>query len=342
MTRGMRRAAAAGLMAAALAMAAGAAPVKVIFDTDVGNDVDDALALAILHALADRGECELLAVTITKGEPGSAAYADLVNTFYGRPDVPIGFVCNGVTPDPSFATKIASMTNADGSATFPHDVKDGRGAPEAAALLRRVLAKQPDGSVVIVQVGFSSNLARLLDSGPDEASPLAGPELVRRKVRLLQVMAGRFDRSPEAEKFAEWNVKKDIPAAKRVFADWPTPIEASGWEIGHAVLIPARCIERDFAWSERNPVREAFFHYGKWPYDRPAWDLTSVLQAVRPESGYFGLSEPGRIEVDDAGHAALRPDPQGTRRFFTMTPEQAIRVREALMLLSTQPPAKRE
>ena len=134
---------------------------------------------------------------------------------------------------------------------------------------------------------------------------------------------------------------KDIPAAKRVFADWPTPIEASGWEIGQAILIPARCIERDFAWSERNPVREAFFHYGKWPYDRPAWDLTSVLQAVRPESGYFGLSEPGRIEVDDAGHAVLRPDPDGTRRFFTMTPEQAVRVREALMLLSTQPPRRR-
>ena len=92
----------------------------------------------------------------------------------------------------------------------------------------------------------------------NEASPLAGPELVRRKVRLLQVMAGRFDKSPEAEKFAEWNVKKDVPAAKRVFADWPTPIEASGWEIGHAILIPARCIERDFAWSERNPASPVF------------------------------------------------------------------------------------
>ena len=36
------------------------------FDTDLGNDVDDAMALAVIHALESRGECELLCVTLTK------------------------------------------------------------------------------------------------------------------------------------------------------------------------------------------------------------------------------------------------------------------------------------
>ena len=76
-----------------------AEPVKLIFDTDMGNDIDDAQALAMIHALQDRGAVELLAVTSTKDHPLSAAYIDALNTFYGRPDIPIGAVKNGVTPE---------------------------------------------------------------------------------------------------------------------------------------------------------------------------------------------------------------------------------------------------
>ena len=68
-----------------------AEPVRLILDTDMGNDVDDALALAIIHALQNRGEVQLLAVTITKDNRDAAPFIDLVNTFYGRPDIPIGW-----------------------------------------------------------------------------------------------------------------------------------------------------------------------------------------------------------------------------------------------------------
>ena len=43
-----------------------AQPIPVIFDTDIGNDIDDALALGVIHALQSRGECRLVAVTISK------------------------------------------------------------------------------------------------------------------------------------------------------------------------------------------------------------------------------------------------------------------------------------
>jgi hypothetical protein len=56
---------------------------------------------------------------------------------------------------------------------------------EPAALYREVLAGQPDHSVTIISVGFSTNLARLLDSGSDSYSPLDGRALVAKKVRLL-------------------------------------------------------------------------------------------------------------------------------------------------------------
>ena len=55
--------------------------VKLIFDTDMGNDIDDALALGVIHALQSRGECELLAVTLSKDNDFAAPFCDLVNTF---------------------------------------------------------------------------------------------------------------------------------------------------------------------------------------------------------------------------------------------------------------------
>ena len=78
-----------------------AEPVRLIFDTDMGNDIDDAIALAIIHALENRGEVQLLAVTVTKDNRWAAPYIDLVNTFYGRPDIPIGVVRHGRTPKDS-------------------------------------------------------------------------------------------------------------------------------------------------------------------------------------------------------------------------------------------------
>src|SRR5512137_1060513 len=77
-----------------------AEPVKIIFDTDIGNDVDDALALGMIHNLQSRRLCELLAVTITKDHAAAMPYVDAINTFYGRPDIPIGIVKDGKTREP--------------------------------------------------------------------------------------------------------------------------------------------------------------------------------------------------------------------------------------------------
>src|ERR1039457_3555862 len=139
-----------------------------IFDTDMGNDVDDALALALLHALEGRGECRLLGVTVTKDNPWAAVFVDLVNTFYGRGRIPVGMVKGGVTPEgsPMIQTP-AERSRADGPLVYPRRLANGAEAPGAVGLLRGLLAAEKDGSLVIVQVGFSTNLARLLDAPAD-------------------------------------------------------------------------------------------------------------------------------------------------------------------------------
>ncbi|MFN0056791.1 MAG: nucleoside hydrolase, partial [Planctomycetales bacterium] len=199
----------------------------------------------------------------------------------------------------------------------------------------KTLSGQPDGSVVVVVVGFSTNLARLLESPADEHSPLTGRDLVAKKVRLLSMMAGMFS---ESNRQKEYNVFIDVDAARAVFNEWPTAIVTSGFEIGLAIKYPASSIERDYSYVPHHPLREAYELYQKMPYDRETWDLTAVLYAVRPERGYFGLSPRGKISVDDQHITQFAPQEQGRHQFLTVTPEQISRVREALVQLASQPP----
>lgn len=337
------------LMMTALAAGPGGAPapepapepVRLIFDTDMGNDVDDLLALGMIHALQSRGACELLAVTITKDSPLAGPLVDAVNHFYGRGDIPIGVVRGGVTPEPGKFLGLAEATDEAGNPRYPHDLKSGDEAPEATELLRQILAAQPDGSVVIVQVGFSTNLARLLETPPDEHSPLPGRELVAKKVRLLSAMAGMFGPRPEGgERFGEYNVVTDLPAAQALVQRWPTPIVFSGFEIGEAIRYPAISILEDYNYVPHHPLAKGYILYEPPPHERPCWDLTSVLYAVYPDRGYFDLSPTGRVTIDDRGHTSFTEAADGPHRYLIATPLQVERVREALVQLASQPPCR--
>src|SRR6202167_4145777 len=96
----------------------------VIFDTDMGNDIDDALALAMLHALSDRGECELIGVTLTNAHPAAVPYIRMLNRFYGRGDLPVGAAIKALKG----GAGDGYMTAALGAAGAPL-----RGAPRTAA-----------------------------------------------------------------------------------------------------------------------------------------------------------------------------------------------------------------
>jgi inosine-uridine nucleoside N-ribohydrolase len=261
----------------------------------------------------------------------------LLNTFYGRPETPIGMVRDGVTPQDGKYLRQLVTAEDGGQPRYAHRLRRSDEAPEAVGLLRRVLAAQPDGSVVLVQVGFSTNLAKLLDSSADEHCAVTGLDLVRRKVRLLSAMAGAFG---ERSRRKEYNIVTDLTAARKLFAQWPTPVVASGWEIGNAIKHSSRSMREDYSYVGRHPLVEAYQHYRGLENDQPTYDLTSVLYAVRPERGYFDLSPPGRISVEQDGTTSFRSEPQGPHRYLTVNAEQIARVREAQELLCSQPPTK--
>lgn len=312
------------------------AGLPLIFDTDIGNDCDDVLAMGVIHALQSRGHCRLLAVTITKDHEQCAAFTDAINTFHGRGSIPIGVCRSGITPQQSRFTGLVTEQE-NGTDRYPHDLRSGKDAPEAVTVLRKALAAEADGSVVIVQVGFSTNLANLLKSPADEISPLNGHELARQKVKFISVMAGAF--APiNGNEHLEYNVTEDIASAKILAQQWPTRIVYSGFEIGVAIPFPATSIEQDFNYVPHHPLKEAYILYEPPPHNRPSWDLTSVLYAVFPERGYFGVSALGTVTVDDRGATKHHPSDNGLHRFLTLTHEQQIRATEALVQLSSEPP----
>ena len=287
-----------------------AQPIRLIFDTDMGNDIDDAVALAMIHAFESRGEAKLLAVTVTKDNRWAAPFIDAMNTFYGRPDIPIGTVRDGKTPEDADMIRLpATRMRPDGSLVFPHRLMDGHEAPEAVGLLRRTLSQEKDGAVTIVQVGFSTNLARLLATPADR-------ELVRRKVRLLAMMGGAFPAGGEPE----YNIQIDIPAAQKLFAEWPTPIVTSGFEVGNAILYPGSSILNDYGYAPDHPLVDAWKADHKMPYDRPTWDPTAVLYALRPAS--FSTSPPGTITVDAEGRTHFAATAKGRHRYVVVTGDQ--------------------
>ena len=327
------------LLAAAAVLRA--EPVPLIFDTDMGNDVDDVMALCMIHALQKRNACRLLGVTLTKDHPEAAAFVDAINTWYGFPNTPIGVVHNGAAREPGKFNRLAESKNEDGSPRYPHDLRSGADAPEAVSLLRQLLSAQPDRSVTLAQVGFFTNLARLLDSPADRHSPLPGRALVEKKVKTLCLMAGAFQTVRWDTRHLEYNVRLDVPAARKIAVEWPTPLVWSGYEIGVDAAFPHESIERDLDYVPHHPLKESYLLYQPPPHDRPTWDPTVILHAVLPGRGYFTLSPPGTVTVEDDAATLFRPAANGRHRILAMTAAQAQRVREAIVQLSCEPPARK-
>lgn len=312
-------------------------PIPFIFDTDMGNDVDDALALAMLHSFMNRAECDLLAVTLTKSSPKAVDYVQFINGFYGRPDIPIGLASKEVTPDEGkYIGKVFELKDADGKPLFP--LPERKEALPSVTLLRKTLAAADDDSVVIAQVGFSSNLAALLDSPADDISPLTGKELAAKKVKFVAAMFGNYKNA----KHPEYNVVTDIPSAQKFVAEWPTEIHFSGYEIGESVIMTSSRVRSDFGYIPAHPIKESFLLYRDGVDENQAtFDLTCVLEPIRLHGGYFGLSELGRVTVHDDGTVAFVPDENGRHLIFReLTPEQIARVQEAFYYLSSEPPRK--
>ncbi len=301
----------------------GQEPPIVVFDTDMGPDIDDALALAMLHAYASEGQIELGAVTISRNGVWGARFSDALNTFYGRPDIPIGMYSGSTGNNSDIYSVIAS--------DYPYALEEP--VEEGYRIHRQVLASAiaDQRPVVFIQVGFSGNVARLLESGPDDISDLTGLELVTDGAASLSIMAGNFSSSS-----AEFNIANDLPAAQVLFASWPRPMTVSGWHVGGHLLYPYSAITEHLDAS--HPVRAAYeFQDLSWHEDAPpyynmrSWDLTSVLEALDTDEDYFARSEPGTVTLDGGGVTTFEANAGGQHR--VLTPSTAYSAEQSSLII---------
>ena len=274
----------AAFLALTVAVATPAKPVKVIFDTDMYTDYDDIGALAMLHAMTDAGEADLLAVTqCTRGNAGLAV-VEMINRYYGRPNLPVGCL-RGIGVEGAGAKGFGLLEKYAG--WYQH--LDNQTAPDAVEIYRKTLAAQPDGSVVICAVGYLSNLRLLLESPGDAFSPLDGKSLVAKKVKKTVIMACSYPNGNEHNSAGDWQ------SSKIVFEQWPMPIIFVDYQYGRDLYAGRAVAESAY---ERNPVKDAFKNrltprdkVTATSYDQlaghPSWDEAAVLAAVRELSLYF-------------------------------------------------------
>jgi inosine-uridine nucleoside N-ribohydrolase len=257
----------------------------------MGPDYDDVGAITILHALADKGEANILATMASTKYDGVASILSVFNTYFERPDLPIG-----VPKGDALTLRDWQHWTDTLLAKYPHKIKTNDEAWDAVKLYRKTLAAQPDHSVTIVTIGFLTNLSNLLNTPADDYSALPGTELVKQKVKLLVCMAGKYPSG------YEFNVMKDAPASQNVYKNWPTPVVLSGFEIGEKIhaglpLIHNNAIKND-------PVKDVFGISIPMAKEdsagRMSWDETAVLVAIKGYSDWYTLHQ-GRMVVADDG-----------------------------------------
>lgn len=294
---------------------------RVIFDSDMSSDHDDVGDIAALHGLASLGQCTILGMMVSSRNGGTALCMDAINTYYGKPGIPIG-----VPPTIGGIGEYAGQIAAE----FPHALKAATDCPLAADLYRKLLASQPDHSVTIVTTGFLTNLKALLLSGPDQHSPLNGMDLVRQKVALFCCAGGAF---PKGDEFNFRSSGDD--SAHVVVNTWPTRIMYVGFDVGQAIFTCGRLPET----SPKNPIRRVYVDIKKhFPY--PSWGQIALYYVARPNEGLWGAVTTGHNNADVAGGNwwSTDSDPSGDQDQGYLLEKARTPVRDGIDAVIMLPP----
>ena len=285
----------------------------VILDTDIGSSTDDLFALEMLYRYEQEGRCRLLGVVVDRMGEDCAAVTDVMNTYFGHGDTPIGLVRQGIAAPKVWIDyrALATYTNGDGKQMFQRSVEDYSSLPDGHALYRRLLAAQPDHSVSICSIGFVTALAALLQTEGDEHSPLNGVELVRRKVKCIYLMGGVFGQSVEPD----FNFSQGITFAQDFFRLWPKEVDMvfSPMEVGQDIEYKPEQVISDVAWTDVHPIKQVYMKCN-CNTGQMMWDPLVVIQAVEGDS-LFALSPRGIVGITPQAATPFTPLATGNCRY---------------------------
>jgi purine nucleosidase len=262
-----------------------ALPEKVIIDTDIGDDIDDAFAVAL--ALRSP-ELQILGITTTFGD--TETRAKLLDRFLaeaGRAEIP---VAAGI-PTPPKSTLTQRRYAESGRFTKPSH-------PDAVAFLLNQIRRNP-GQVTLIAIGPLMNVGAAIDKDP----------ATLRKLKRIILMGGSIHRGygdlgfgPSTPPQPEWNILNDIPSAQKLFASgvplFVMPLDATQLKLDE--------VKRAFLFSQGTPLTDALtLLYHQWGQQTPTlFDPMTIAFLINPA---LCPIQPMHIRIDDKGFT--RPDP---------------------------------
>ena len=296
--------------------------VGVVYDASFGATIDSALALALLYGLQGKSESRVISVSVSKSCLDAAIFAGILVRFYtGEPGPFAGVTPIGLSLSVKLHEETPMIASVVGKPDYPRDIKKMNDTADPVATIRNALTAQFDQNAIVVLAGPATNLAGVL------ALPGTKP-LIAAKVRHLVIAA-------------DATFGADPAAAKTLFAEWPSPIFLAGEDVGQAIPFPGASIEKDFAWSDKHPLVDAWHAYHAGVYDAPAPSLAAALYAVRSEKDYFRLSEPGIISVGGDGKPRFSAAPAGKHRVLSADSSQKETLQQVYTELASTKPVGR-
>jgi len=293
------------------------------FDSDFST-IDSVLAQGLLHGLQGKNDCRVAIITMSRPNLAVAGFADMVERYYRGPAAvfaqvpPMGMRTTGQPGETSAAfTAPFEAHKLDGTPVYVNNVKRVRDTGDPDTLFRNYLEAQYDANGFFILAGPATNLAAALEFRGMK-------ELIVAKTNYL---------------VAACNIKADIAAAKKVFAEWPVPVYLVSDELGAAISFPGASIDKEFvAANPDSPLIAAYKAYKKMPYDTPAPAMSATLYAARPKEGYFKVSDPGTIAIRDDGRIEFTASVSGKHRLLMPDAEKKDKVVQTFVELTSAKP----
>ena len=260
-----------------LARAQTQAPQKVLFDTDIGSDIDDAVCLAYLLA---QPRCELLGITTVTGEAERRAQlASVLCKVAGR-NIPI---YPGTDNPLIVKQRQRSAEQATKLPNWHHQVTFPRG--EAVTFLRNTIRAHP-GEIILLAVGPLTNIALLFATDREAPSLLKG----------LVIMCGKFTDFPSPWGDTEWNAIIDPHATAIVFQSRPPIHRSIGLDVTLQVKMTAAEVKERFAGV---PLLQPVYDFSKiWFEKRSVLHFHDPLAAATLFNNQICSFERGTVTVD--------------------------------------------
>ena len=267
---------------------ASAKPEKIIIDTDIGDDVDDAFAVAL--ALRSP-ELQILGITTTFGDTEiRAKLLDRLLGEAGREDIPVAVGAS----DPKIQTSLSQRRYAEGG----HFARASH--PPAVDFILDQIRHHP-GEITLVTIGPLVNVGALIDKDAQTFRKLHRVVLMGGSVYKGYGDWGYFPlRGPDSE----WNIKNDVPSAQKLFASgvpiYMMPLDSTQLKMDE--------VKRAILFQAGTPITDALtLLYHEWGQETPTlFDAMTIAYIDDPK---LCPVKPLQIVVDDKGFTRAQPGP---------------------------------